>query len=215
MTSPARDVPLADWLDGVAHHAPTTNATVLAHTVVRRLVADLGTTLFQILPPGRDKILVFTALEDVLMRANRAVAISGGPAPHVTEEDLDGLLADKGPVGTGAQERAERSTGVTGDGPEAAQVHAAALSGAALGEDYTDAYTAVLEGEVETYETRLSAVDGHVQVGVVCTDEVAMEQAIDEDTFKGFFADYADRDAVEELAASLLTAANRAFGPKQ
>lgn len=96
MTTP-RDVYIAEWLDGVGYHAPTTDVGRLAHEAVRGLVGELGTTLWQLLPPGRDKSMVFTLLEDALMRANRALAINGGPREHITEGELRAII-----VGTAA-----------------------------------------------------------------------------------------------------------------
>lgn len=83
-----RDVDLVDWLDGIAHHPPADDATIVAHQFVRTVVANVGGLLHPVLPPGRDKSLTYTALEDVLMRANRAVAIADGP--HVRD---DGYVA--------------------------------------------------------------------------------------------------------------------------
>lgn len=82
MTHPGtpRDVDLEVWLDGVGYHAPDSRAKLLGHQVTREYVASLGTMLHEVLPAGRDKAMVFSALEDVLMRANRALALGGGPA---------------------------------------------------------------------------------------------------------------------------------------
>lgn len=79
MTQP-RDVDLVDWLDGVRHHPPLNDATITGHDFARHIIANAGALLHGLLPPGREKSLAFTALEDVLMRANRALAIQGGPA---------------------------------------------------------------------------------------------------------------------------------------
>lgn len=92
---PKFDVNLDEWLSGVGFHPANTELKQLGHEVVRKLVAQLGVQLHYVLPPGRDKSLTFTALEDVLMRANRALAIEGGPDPErVTAGSLRGILAD-------------------------------------------------------------------------------------------------------------------------
>ncbi len=98
MTEP-RDIDLAEWLDGTAHHPPANAATVLAHQAARTLVAELGTSLFQLLPAGRDKRLAFTALEDVLMRANRAIALGGGPKDGAFSDDLRRVASAATPLG--------------------------------------------------------------------------------------------------------------------
>src|ERR1700755_1445312 len=94
MTHPGapRDVDLPGWLDGIGFKPANTEVKQLAHEVARGLVGELGTILWGVLPPGRDKALVFTLLEDVLMRANRALALGEGPREHVTADDLRELL---------------------------------------------------------------------------------------------------------------------------
>lgn len=91
---PARDVSLSEWLHGIGFHPADTETKQLAHELVRQLVALLGTHLHQLLPPGRDKSLTMTELEGVLMRANRALAVGGGPAAGVMLEALQTALAD-------------------------------------------------------------------------------------------------------------------------
>lgn len=91
---PARDIDLAGWLDGVGFHPADTELKQRGHEAARLLVALLATHLHQILPPGRDKSLVFTHLEDVLVRSNRALALGGGPHPAVPPELLRLLIED-------------------------------------------------------------------------------------------------------------------------
>lgn len=100
MTHPGvpRDVDLAAWLDGFGFHPANTELKQLGHEVTRKLAAELAQTLFQILPPGREKSLVFSHLEQVLMFANKALAVGGGPGEHVTVEDLRALLDRLGSV---------------------------------------------------------------------------------------------------------------------
>lgn len=92
MTQP-RDVNLDEWLVGVGFHPADTELKQLGHEAVRQLIADTGVRLHKILPPGRDKSLTFKALEDVLMRANRALAVAGGPdSQRVTAGSLRGMI---------------------------------------------------------------------------------------------------------------------------
>lgn len=84
MTAP-RDIDLPGWLNGIAHHPPADEETVLAHQAARNLVGQLGMSFFQLLPPGREKSLAFTHLEEALMWANKAIAVHGGPE-HFTDD---------------------------------------------------------------------------------------------------------------------------------
>lgn len=93
MTSPARDVNLAEWLDGIGFHPANSERKQLGHEAARQLIADLGRMLHGLLPAGRDKSLVFTALEDALMRSNRALALSGGPRDDLDDDTLRRLAA--------------------------------------------------------------------------------------------------------------------------
>jgi hypothetical protein len=95
--TPARDVDLADWLDGIGFHPADTRRKQVAHEAARQRVADLGEDLHRFLPPGRDKSIVFTLLEDVLMRANRALAVGGGPTDVETDVQLE-AYAQNGPL---------------------------------------------------------------------------------------------------------------------
>lgn len=97
MTQP-RDIDLGEWLNGVGFHPANTSLKQLGHEAVRQQIARLGTTLHAVLPPGRDKSLVFTLLEDVLMRANRALAIGGGPNPDLVSEQALNTLIENGPL---------------------------------------------------------------------------------------------------------------------
>lgn len=94
-----RDIDLAEWLDGVGFHPADTELKQLGHETVRRLIAELGVRLHYILPPGRDKSLVFKLLEDALMRANRALAICGGPDPERVTAGSLRVLIDGGTLG--------------------------------------------------------------------------------------------------------------------
>jgi len=81
-----RDVDLAEWLDGVGFKPADTEPKQLGHEAARNLVAQLGAVLHWLLPAGRDKSLTFTHLEEVLLRANRALALGGGPLSGDVEQ---------------------------------------------------------------------------------------------------------------------------------
>lgn len=92
-----RDLDLEQWLDGIGFKMANTQRKQLGHEAARQLVADLGRTLHGLLPAGRDKSLAFTALEDVLMRANRALALGEGPRDDLHDWELE-RLALNGPL---------------------------------------------------------------------------------------------------------------------
>jgi hypothetical protein len=87
-----RDIDLNAWLDGVGFHPADTGLKQRAHELARLMVATFATHMHQLLPPGRDKNLLFTLMEDVLMRANRALALGGGPRPPARLEGEGGLV---------------------------------------------------------------------------------------------------------------------------
>jgi hypothetical protein len=94
---PGYDVDLNAWLDGVGFHPADTELKQRGHELARVLTALYATHLHMLLPPGRDKSLAFTKLEDVLVRSNRALALGGGPRDGVQLEGRGGLevlLAD-------------------------------------------------------------------------------------------------------------------------
>lgn len=94
MTAP-RDVDLREWLNGVGFHPADTERKQLGHEAARLAVACLAHTLHQLLPPGHDKSIVFTLLEDVLTRSNRALANGKGPAEDgFTDDELRGMVAE-------------------------------------------------------------------------------------------------------------------------
>jgi hypothetical protein len=89
-----RDIDLVVWLDGVGFHPADTELKQRGHEAAQLLVALLATHLHQLLPPGRDKSLVYTHLEDVLVRSNRSLALGDGPKQGVTVEGLAPVIAD-------------------------------------------------------------------------------------------------------------------------
>jgi hypothetical protein len=100
MTGTARDVDLGQWKTGIGFHPDSTVRKQRGHEAARLLVHRFGELLHDLLPPGRDKSLVFTLLEDVLMRSNRALALDGPGT--VTDDFLETLVADLAEVVTGA-----------------------------------------------------------------------------------------------------------------
>jgi hypothetical protein len=79
MAQAPRDVDLTEWLDGIGFKPANTETKQLGHEYARTVVAGIGASLHDVLPPGRDKSIVYTLLEDVLMRSNKALAVGGGP----------------------------------------------------------------------------------------------------------------------------------------
>lgn len=56
------------------YQPPPDKARIDAHARVSRLTFDLATDLVEFIPEGRNLALALTALEDVRMRANAALA---------------------------------------------------------------------------------------------------------------------------------------------
>ena len=63
-----------------AYHAPPNEATKDAHAQVRAWCRRLAMDLNELLPEGRNKSLAMTALEEVMMRSNAAIARDPMPA---------------------------------------------------------------------------------------------------------------------------------------
>ena len=61
-----------------AFHAATTEEKRDAHTSVRQLCCQLALTLNDKLPEGREKALVVTHLEEVMLWGNAALARANG-----------------------------------------------------------------------------------------------------------------------------------------
>lgn len=64
--------------NGMGFH-PGTVTTAPLHEKLRTAFIELGTFVNMTLPPGRDKSLVVTHLEDALMRCNRSIAVNLAP----------------------------------------------------------------------------------------------------------------------------------------
>jgi hypothetical protein len=197
LTTP-RDINLSEWLDGTKHHAPVTESTILAHQAARNLVGQLGTTLFQLLPPGRDKSLVYTALEEVLMRSNRAIALSGGP--DVVTDDLRraaGHQVDPGHpmlpdpdeerLHKGERKPTFRSTVRTSTGPT----------------------------RVEVSAEQVSPAEGYIQVGVLTQYPNQAAFAASEEGFRGFYATVTGAEEWAALMKELASAGAHVWGTQK
>lgn len=81
MTHPGapRDVDLAAWLDKIAFHPADSAAKQIGHEYARSVVAALGATLHDVVPPCDDKSTAYQLLGELLMYVNRALAVHGGP----------------------------------------------------------------------------------------------------------------------------------------
>lgn len=75
MDSYATEASTADLTHRFAYHRPDTDK-VQAHEDIRARCGELAHHLDHVLPPGREKSLAMTHLEDVMMWANAAVARS-------------------------------------------------------------------------------------------------------------------------------------------
>jgi hypothetical protein len=59
------------------YHPPRDQGAIRSHESVSTLTFKLARNLRDICPPGRNLSLALTALEDVRMRANAAIAVDG------------------------------------------------------------------------------------------------------------------------------------------
>lgn len=66
---------LEDVLDQFAYH-PATRDTAPKHALVRDLFASMAEQLWDVIPPGPEKTLVFRELQQAQMFANLAVALT-------------------------------------------------------------------------------------------------------------------------------------------
>jgi hypothetical protein len=205
MTHPGtpRDVNLDEWLDGIGFHPANSELKQLGHEVTRKLVAQLGVQLHYVLPPGRDKSITFTLLEDVLMRANRALAVSGGPDPEkVTEGSLRGILAD-GTLGDLALPEDPRIEEYKADQRALNYAKQIPTKWSEAGGHEYDATVATDDKEIKV-EIHSSTASARVQLGVLCTNPERAKAARVETTpngpFDGFYAGFTSS---EQLAAFL------------
>lgn len=87
------DLNHADVDKRMSHYPPRDEKTVGAHELAREVHKATGKLLMDLLPPGREKSLVLTTLEESLMWANAAIARNRGPAQHVNAETLAEIRA--------------------------------------------------------------------------------------------------------------------------
>lgn len=67
---------IPDWiLHRYAHHPPKTQDRIEAHEAIRQEFALLAHVLDSMLPPGREKALAHTALQEACMWSNAAIAL--------------------------------------------------------------------------------------------------------------------------------------------
>jgi hypothetical protein len=224
-----RDVDLAEWLDGIGFHPANTPLKQTGHELARSLVALVGTHLHQLLPPGRDKSLAFTHLEDLLMRANRALALNGGPRESVALDDAQALLADlrRAQALIGAQLPDDPRI----DAYKAEQRGEAATGNQLYGEAYTQeplpdeaAKVQEYDGTVTTDDQEIvidlhaSVASGRVQIGVLCTNPKRVEDAFTEGgtpnspQFDGFYAGFTSPDHLAAFLRETSAAGQVAFG---
>lgn len=68
---------IPDWITHrYAHHPPTTEGRIDAHRMVRNEFAGLAAFIEELLPPGREKALAHTALQEAAMWSNAAIALN-------------------------------------------------------------------------------------------------------------------------------------------
>lgn len=238
-----RDIDLVEWLDGVGFHPADTQAKQLAHEAARQQVAWLGQLLHGMLPPGRDKSLTFTALEDVLMRANRALALGGGPNPAMDVESLQRLAA-AGPLAEDPRITTykvdQRGEGVPTKGMHRwsdgtlrpyqeteANKQQDEIEGVRaeqfprwdgqepLPEEVTTEYVSSVATDDSdiTIELRASNTSGRVQIGVVCSNKERVQKTVTEGRAEGFHAGFTDPDHLSSFLRELSEAGQAAFHP--
>lgn len=243
MTQP-RDIDLQNWLDRIAFHPANDERKQLGHELARSLVANMGVMLYGLLPAGQDKSLAFTHLKEVLMWANSALAVGGGPAEDIGLNDLKTLLAND-PM---ADPRQLADLGVTWRTDPRIEQYKAEQRGETAqfdaGERHEDSFTAEVAGQrplpddftvasddeghydatVATDDPEVtvnvnSSVDSQrVQIGVTSTRERVQacldEQAAGGPAFTGFYAGFTTSDALSAFLAETASAGEVAFGQR-
>lgn len=215
--SQPRDVDLAEWLDGIGFHPADTSLKQTGHELARSLVALVGTHLHQLLPGGRDKSLAFTHLEDLLMRANRALALNGGPRESVALDDAQALLAEL--------QRAQALIGARlPEDPRIEQYKQEQLGDKLPHEQLgLHAQAREYDGTVATDDAQImielhaSATSGRVQIGVLCTDPARVEELFTSSgesngtSFDGFYAGFTAADHLSAFLREVAAAGKVAF----
>lgn len=87
------DVLREDFEHRLGFHPADTDLKRKGHETVRKLMIEAGAAVASILPPGREKSLFATAVQEATMWANAALALGGGPREPLNEQDLDDVLA--------------------------------------------------------------------------------------------------------------------------
>jgi hypothetical protein len=81
-----------------------TERKVQGHELARAVVKSATDMLIALLPPGREASLVRTKLDEALMWGNRGLAINGGPADTMSDEQLLTLLNVMADAGRDAED---------------------------------------------------------------------------------------------------------------
>jgi len=231
MTQPgptvARDVNLAEWLNGIGFHPANTEAKQLGHEVARNLVAQFGAVLSWLLPAGRFKSLAFTELESVLLRANQALATGGGPVSG----DLDALrelatlrLVHGIDVSLPSDPRIEaykaEQRGEEAVEPAAENTEAAPEETVQPDEDDAVTFRATIQGDDHGFPLEMVAdAHGHyIQVSVTA-ERAQVEAALNEPDPRatetgrmGMWMTITDPDTLAEVHSKLDEASRVAFG---
>jgi hypothetical protein len=92
MSAPG-DVLREDFDHRLGFHPADTDLKRKAHETVRKLMIEAASAVAILLPPGREKSLFATSVQEATMWANAALALGGGPREGLTESDLDDLVA--------------------------------------------------------------------------------------------------------------------------
>jgi hypothetical protein len=88
-----QDVLREDIEHRLGFHPADTDLKRAGHETVRKLMIELGSAVASILPPGREKLLFATSLQEATMWANAALALNGGPREPLNEQDLADVAA--------------------------------------------------------------------------------------------------------------------------
>jgi hypothetical protein len=209
VTFPARDVNLDEWLDGIGFKPANTERKQLGHEAARQVIAEMGRTLHGMLPPGRDKSLVFTHLEDVLMRSNRALAIGDGPDEWIDTDTLRRLAAH-GPLEADPRVEAYKAEqrGEEWPGPRGAEhIGEPAEPVETYRESVTvgsDSMALQVAGQV------MRGPSGYVDIAVICTNPENVAEAVKAPGFDGFHRVLDTSEQVQHAVNAILHAADHA-----
>lgn len=85
---PAHDISVEDINHRFAFHRAGTPEKEAAHGTVRQITGDAARQLQALLPPGREKALAITALEEAMMWGNAALARSTNAAADAGNREM-------------------------------------------------------------------------------------------------------------------------------